>query len=314
MPKLEGQELKYRNNISIDKENDQVWYNDDLHKYYDKEDDSIYISCTQLIHEYVPPYDEQWWSRYKALERLVGPKFSNYKSILLQSRKITDDILQELSVNIDSLDLEQVKVLKEWEDKKNESCLRGTKIHKEWEDRFYDNKNTPIKQFGIGGKLSCYKGSWKLQKNGIFPEFLISAKSKDGILKVSGQIDLVCCDNGEVTIVDHKTNAKIDKKGFYNPRTKKMECLKFPLSNLPNAPYWIYTLQMSVYGYLVELNYPDLKIKKLILNHIDHDGIQTLHDCPYLKDDVERMLKHFKKQQKIKSELDKIKPIELCSI
>ena len=37
-----------------------VWYNDDLHKYYDKEDDSVYVSCTQLIHHYVPEYDEQW--------------------------------------------------------------------------------------------------------------------------------------------------------------------------------------------------------------------------------------------------------------
>lgn len=61
---------------------------------------------------------------------------------------------------------------------------------------------------------------------------------------------------------------------------------------------------MSVYGYLIEHNYPKLKVKRLILNHIDHDGVQTLYDCEYLKDDVERLLKHYKKQIKIQSELE----------
>ena len=69
---------------------------------------------------------------------------------------------------------------------------------------------------------------------------------------------------------------------------------------------------MSVYGYLIEHNYPNLKVKRLILNHIDHDGNQTLYDCEYLKDDVERLLKHFKKQQKIHEELERIKPVQIC--
>jgi hypothetical protein len=69
---------------------------------------------------------------------------------------------------------------------------------------------------------------------------------------------------------------------------------------------------MSVYGYLIEHNYPNLKIKKLILNHIDHDGKQTIYECEYLKKDVERMLNHYKKSIKIQQQLDKNKPIKLC--
>lgn len=62
-------------------------------------------------------------------------------------------------------------------------------------------------------------------------------KTDDGFLKISGQADLVCCDNGEVTIVDHKTNAKIDKKGFFNSSTKTTESLLFPLNNIQNSSY-----------------------------------------------------------------------------
>ena len=52
-----------------------------------------------------------------------------------------------------------------------------------------------------------------------------------------------------------------------------------------------------------------------MLIHIDKEtGEETKYPVEYLKNDVERMIKHFKKRQKIKLELDKISPIELCSI
>ena len=44
---------------------------------------------------------------------------------------------------------------------------------------------------------------------------------------------------------------------------------------------------------------PEFVIKSLTLNHYDHDGNNTLYSCSYLKDDVEKMLKHFAKQQKL---------------
>jgi len=43
-------------------------------------------------------------------------------------------------------------------------------------------------------------------------------------------------------------------------------------------------------------------IKDLILNHYDHEGNNTLYHCSYLKDDVEKMLKHFAKQQKLEKQ------------
>lgn len=88
--------------------------------------------------------------------------------------------------------------------------------------------------------------------------------------------------------------------------------MKFPLNNLQDSTWNHYQLQLSLYAYILQQLRPELNIKKLIIYHVDHDGVETIHQAEYLKNDVERMLKHFKKQIKIKSELDKVKPVQLC--
>ena len=56
------------NNLVIPKELftsfKEVTYFDDPHKYYINGDE--YISVTTLIHEYVDPFKEDYWSNYKA--------------------------------------------------------------------------------------------------------------------------------------------------------------------------------------------------------------------------------------------------------
>lgn len=61
---------------------------------------------------------------------------------------------------------------------------------------------------------------------------------------------------------------------------------------------------------MIEHNYKNLKVKQLLLNHINHDGEQTIMECPYLKEDVARMLLHYRKENKKKMLLDRDKPIE----
>lgn len=47
---------------------------------------------------------------------------------------------------------------------------------------------------------------------------------------------------------------------------------------------------------MIEKIDPRFKIKALILLHYDHDGNLTTYECEYLKQDVERMLRFYKKQ------------------
>lgn len=51
------------------------------------------------------------------------------------------------------------------------------------------------------------------------------------------------------------------------------------------------------------------KCKKLAIIHIDRNGNETEYECDYLRDDVCRMLLHYRRQQRVKSQLDLDKPI-----
>lgn len=84
--------------------------------------------------------------------------------------------------------------------------------------------------------------------------------------------------------------------------------MKYPLNNLQDCTLVHYQLQLSLYAYMLQVLHPEFNIKGLKLIHIDREQKETEYELPYLKDDVERMLKHYKKQLKIQAELDKDKP------
>ena len=52
------------------------------------------------------------------------------------------------------------------------------------------------------------------------------------------------------------------------------------------------------------------KIKRLFICHFDHDDNQTIYEVTYLKDEVEKMLKHFIKDQKLKKQSAKYERIK----
>ena len=85
--------------------------------------------------------------------------------------------------------------------------------------------------------------------------------------------------------------------------------MKHPLNNLQDCNFNVYQLQLSLYAYMLQQINPDYNIKHLKIVHIDHDNQQHEYECEYLKADVERMLKHYKKQLKIKRALDELKPV-----
>lgn len=62
---------------------------------------------------------------------------------------------------------------------------------------------------------------------------------------------------------------------------------------------------------MVETLYPNLTIKELKLNHIDHNNNVTIMDVPYLKEDVQRMLKHYSNQLRIQEQLDRLEPYKI---
>ncbi len=300
--------------MKIDKQNGNVCFNDEFHKYFDVNDESKqYISVTTLIGRYEQEFDKDFWSKYKALEKLLSKDAWNLeKKSLLASKKFNKELLNIYEISENDFNKAQQDILDEWDKKNREACERGTKIHADLENSFYaGGKSVTLKKFGIGGKFECKKDYSDLDlEHGVYPEYLIYRESDDGILKLAGQIDCIVKSGNDIYIIDHKTNGKIDLKSGYNTQTKSSAKMKYPLNNLDDCNYNHYQLQLSTYAWMLQKINPDFVIKDLILNHYDHEGNNTLYHCEYLKHDVEKMLYHYKKELILEQQRNKRKRIE----
>lgn len=75
--------------MKIDKINGNVAFNDEVHRYWNVNDNSInYISVTTMIERYGQPYDKEFWSSYKALEKILDSEsWKIEKKSLLTTKK-----------------------------------------------------------------------------------------------------------------------------------------------------------------------------------------------------------------------------------
>ena len=302
--------------MKIDKSNGNVKYNDEEHLYWD--DNGKFISVTTLIGKFCQPFDSDYWSSYKAIERVLDKETFKIAKKDLQNNISIDKIIEAFDIDREDFNSAKQDILDEWQRKNIEACERGTKIHADLEHSFTKKKETDMKKYGLGGKFlintndSLNKSNIELLDidKGVFPEYLIYRTSDDNKFRLAGQIDLLIKDGNDIYIRDYKTNSKIDEKSYYNPRTKKYQMMNYPLNNLMDCNKVHYALQLSTYAWMLQKLNPNFKIKDLILYHFDHNDNETLYHCDYLKDEVQRMLYYYKKQL-IQQELkNKRKPIE----
>lgn len=300
--------------MTYDKVNGDVGFLEGPHKYVNLKDPSIqYTSVTTLIEKYGKEFDKDFVSKYKALEKLIpSDSWKKEKGAIWKSHKIPEGILEVYSISLEDLNKVQQEILDEWAETNRIACERGTKIHAQLENSFYNvGSNITLKKFGIGGKFKCEKNYNELDMEyGLYPEYLIYYDNPKLNLHIAGQIDLIVKSGNDIYIIDHKTNAKIDLKGFYNSALRTTDKMKFPLTNLDECNYNHYQLQLSMYAWMLQKINPNFIIKDLILNHYDHSGKNTLYHCTYLKEDIERLLKHYAKQCKLDQQKKKYARIE----
>lgn len=301
------------NALTIDKENTEVCYNDELHKYWRKDGGGQCISVTTLIHLFTT-FDEPFWARYKALQRLAtedvfdGPLISKTsktikrgppseaKSALLDS-KIFDHKWSEF-FGFSESEVEEVaeEILAEWAEKREESCIRGSAYHKARELEHLNGNSKELKELNLSGSFSPKIDNIIEPGQFVYPELLLSRVSPDGKLRIAGQADLVIVDGWDVYILDYKTSKTIEKNAYYDRIKKKSSNMLYPLNGLPDTNFWHYSLQLSTYAWMIQKVDPRFNIKKLTLIHYDHDSNTTLYECDYLKREVEAMLSFYKKK------------------
>lgn len=302
------------NDFEITKQNGNIAFEEKAHRYWDVTDPSKkFTSVTTIIEKFGQPFDKEFWSAYKALEKLLSADaWKIEKPSLLKSKKFDKSLLELHDISENDFNREQQAILDSWDEENRKSCERGTKIHADFENSFYKKKkNIDISKFQIGGKFECRKDYTDLDlENAVYPEYLIHRVSPDGKLCIAGQIDLLVKKGNNIIVGDYKTNKEIKIKSFFDSKTKSSVKMKFPLNNLDDTNYWHYCLQLSTYAWMLQKLNPDFVIEDLVMIHIDHKDKMTIYHLPYLKNEVEKMLAFYKKQVQLDENARKRKRIE----
>lgn len=148
---------------------------------------------------------------------------------------------------------------------------------------------------------------------GVYPEHFVYLKSAG----ICGQADYVDVVDGVVNILDYKTNKEIKKNSFVNWEGVSKKMLG-PIAHIEDCNLMHYTIQMSIYMYIILKHNRGLKPGKLTLQHItfekegddeygypitkyDENGDPVIKEVtpievPYMKEEVVNIINWLKNQ------------------
>lgn len=226
---------------------------------------------------------------------LDGVEFTSVTRLLKKVEKEKDwDAIAEKYAKKIGLTKEEVQ--EQWKNKNKESLSKGTAYHKIREDKFIEEGAYPILMEG------SLKKAYDLDKleAGIYPELIIYMPSH----KICGTSDKVeIYSDKSFDILDFKTNAKLRTSGemdaYWNPSTKKKEKEKLlpPVSHLYNCEIDKYSLQLSLYAFMLEeygYTCNSLTLEHIIFNEDNTYKESKFIPVPYLKKEAKSILNYFK--------------------
>lgn len=204
--------------------------------------------------------------------------------------KFDSDAIAERTAKKRGLTKEQI--LSEWKESANIATTKGTAIHETIESMLMHIPEKFHTEYAVVAKKAIVEIEKVLGNTSNITSEMLIWNDK---LKIASQSDLVqrytppFCKHEIINIIDYKTNKAIDTYNKYN--TYMLE----PLNNLMECEYNIYSLQLSLYAYLLEKMYPQAKIGKLAIMWLNpHTEEWKTFAVPYMKYDVIRLLQDFK--------------------
>jgi hypothetical protein len=266
------------------------------------------IKFSQLNHEYTSidsdhPID---WIGVTTLISYFEPGFDPEKMALKASKNKKSKWY--------GLTPEEIKLA--WKNESKRSLDAGNWFHNKTEGEITSsdtfNGLSVIKPKVIAGDK--FAPDQVLENNTIYPEHLAYLKVEG----ICGQTDRVDVTNHKVNIEDHKTSKIIKTEGFrsWEGLTQRMSA---PLEHLDDCNLVHYSLQISMYLYMILRHNPQFLPGSLTLNHVlfelesedqygypiyrkDSNGDYIVKDInhykiPYLKSEVISILNHLKENR-----------------
>lgn len=270
----------------------KILFNAQDHSYNGKS--ITYTSVSKLIGKYKRPYNRDYWSKYKAYEKLLGVK--EFKAIRRELKHPLEDdaLFDDLSVMVSQDDLDKAikEVLDEWKSKNDASIIKGNNYHEFKENQakelgycenpFTGQKCTTIHSTkieikkGVEYRSPVVTNLYDLE-DGFHPELILWNDD----VQIAGQSDLVFIetinDKRYIDISDYKTNKKIDVYSFMKHK------MLAPLSHLDDVNANHYKLQISCYAWLLEQ-------AGYIPRHLEFRHLNTPYPVKYMKEEIESIM------------------------
>lgn len=256
------------------------------HSYINPITGERYISVTTLLHRYEPKKD---WDA-------IVKKYVDSRDDL----QLMGDIVSKYAVSPDELKIKfdtigKIETVKEiWSKVNKESCEKGTAYHKQKEAIDLAKKIHVVngKELPLGIDATYVENLYDLP-DGIYTELLVWNND----LGIAGQADKIIIytegDTRYVEIEDYKTNKEIKQYNYLNKSTGKPvvnEYLLAPVERFCNCNYYLYQLQLNMYGWL--LTQFGFKIRRGKIIHVtDNDKAYPLLN---LQAEVGRIVTHYK--------------------
>jgi len=245
------------------------------HTYVDTTTGEQIISVTTLLKKLKPEFNSKFWSIYTALKRnniKVSPRYPEH--IIVEGKSFTPD---EVNVLYKDLNPSVEDIKQEWAISNLVGTTLGTYLHNNLEYKFMrKNIDQPLPDFvtSLNAKdaVRYIKSREMLSElatkfyddfiqiyTPITTEFIVG----DTDLKIAGTFDLLVYNNdtNEIELWDYKTDKEIK---FSSEHGNKLSVF-----NIDDCEYNKYSLQLSIYKYLIEKN-TNLKISKCNIAHFSY--------------------------------------------
>lgn len=277
-----------------------VQFDEKTHTYTNNKGEN-YISVTTLLSRYKPKFDSHYWSTYKAMKDVLEKKgeWAKYKQQAGGWDRVVDYVryVDKSFAYRDEVKEAKMGYLKRWKQNASDAADRGTEFHKMKEAQ---TAGSGYKFDGVS--YDMLKESPLVKPDyttfGVCPEMLLF----DHEFKIAGQADVVLKSGKSVSILDYKTSKTIEREAFQNQK------LLYPLDHLPNANFYGYAMQLSIYGYMLERQ--GYEVGRLQIHHIDRDTFNIIehHDVNYYRDEAEKVIRHYCNERDKKIRYSSITP------
>lgn len=318
----------------------QLGFNEEAHKYFNQKTGEEFISATTLIDRYDQPFNSYYWGMYTALKEaglkvrpdkkethitvngIVTPLQELYDNDLYSS--LVKRVKRNWNATTKRSHVRGNKIHNYLEDTINES--RGDVLAS-------DNEYIkPLNEVAKNTGLVIFKSKHDLDKTDlaetyfdIYQRLLLYIEQGCTILAekkiysttygIAGMIDVLIVKGKQFAILDWKSNKdemmfmsgyykKVKRDGKWVKGTefiRKDSRLKYPLDTLQKCKGIKYSLQLSLYAYIMELWGYKLINNGLEIFHIRPNRQPKLIKIKYYKDEIHKLVSHYKESKSKKS-------------